>query len=153
MMENNNHKKIAEQIEKNMKQAFYDLIDQNTNSENPDFDWIVNLYVEIKEKLMHYLKKDSDTYKSVDESFDVEIFSQMIRNDVFSQESMIKLVDNTFYWIKYLGAPYRDNDIDNSKKKVLESPLNKIISVFLKEVHQCLSFYDEDMEQFFRQQK
>jgi hypothetical protein len=152
-MENNNHKKIAEQIEKNMKQAFYDLIDQNTNSENPDFDWIVNLYVEIKEKLMHYLKKDSDTYKSVDESFDVEIFSQMIRNDVFSQESMIKLVDNTFYWIKYLGAPYRDNDIDNSKKKVLESPLNKIISVFLKEVHQCLSFYDEDMEQFFRQQK
>jgi len=153
MMENNNHKKIADQIEKNMKQAFYDLIDQNTNSENPDFDWIVNLYVEIKEKLMHYLKKDSDTYKSVDESFDVEIFSQMIRNDVFSQESMIKLVDNTFYWIKYLGAPYRDNDIDSSKKKVLESPLNKIISVFLKEVHQCLTFYDEDMEQFFRQQK
>jgi alpha-amylase/alpha-mannosidase (GH57 family) len=152
-MENNNHKKIADQIEKNMKQAFYDLIDQNTNSENPDFDWIVNLYVEIKEKLMHYLKKDSDTYKSVDESFDVEIFSQMIRNDVFSQESMIKLVDNTFYWIKYLGAPYRDNDIDSSKKKVLESPLNKIISVFLKEVHQCLTFYDEDMEQFFRQQK
>lgn len=152
MMENN-HKKIAEQIEKNMKQAFYDLIDQNTNSENPDFDWIVNLYVEIKEKLMHYLKKDSDTYKSVDESFDVEIFSQMIRNDVFSQESMIKLVDNTFYWIKYLGAPYRDNDIDNSKKKVLESPLNKIISVFLKEVHQCITFYDEDMEQFFKQQK
>jgi hypothetical protein len=152
-MENNNHKKITEQIEKNMKQAFYDLIDQNTNSENPDFDWIVNLYVEIKEKLMHYLKKDSDTYKSVDESFDVEIFSQMIRNDVFSQESMIKLVDNTFYWIKYLGAPYRDNDIDGSKKKVLESPLNKIISVFLKEVHQCLTFYDEDMQQFFKQQK
>ena len=152
MMENN-HKKIAEQIEKNMKQAFYDLIDQNTNSENPDFDWIVNLYVEIKEKLMHYLKKDSDTYKSVDESFDVEIFSQMIRNDVFSQESMIKLVDNTFYWIKYLGAPYRDNDINNSKKKVLESPLNKIISVFLKEVHQCITFYDEDMERFFKQQK
>ena len=152
MMENN-HKKITEQIEKNMKQAFYDLIDQNTNSEKPDFDWIVNLYVEIKEKLMHYLKKDSDTYKSVDESFDVEIFSQMIRNDVFSQESMIKLVDNTFYWIKYLGAPYRDNDIDNSKKKVLESPLNKIISVFLKEVHQCLTFYDEDMERIFKQQK
>ena len=152
MMENN-HQVITEQIEKNMKQAFYDLIDQNTNSENPDFDWIVNLYVEIKKKLMHYLKKDSDTYKSVDESFDVEIFSQMIRNDVFSQESMIKLVDNTFYWIKYLGAPYRDNDINNSKKKVLESPLNKIISVFLKEVHQCITFYDEDMERFFKQQK
>lgn len=150
MMENNN---LSEQIEKNMKQAFYDLIDENTNSEKPDFDWIVNLYVEIKEKLKYYLKKDSDTYKSIDESFDVEIFSQMIRNDVFSQESMIKLVDNTFYWIKYLGAPYRDQDIDNSKKKVLESPLNKIISVFLKEVHQCLTFYDEDMERILKQQK
>ena len=64
MMENNNHKKIAEQIEKNMKQAFYDLIDQNTNSENPDFDWIVNLYVEIKEKLMHYLKKENENLES-----------------------------------------------------------------------------------------
>jgi hypothetical protein len=142
---------IEQQIERTMKQAFYDLIDENTNCENPDYDWIVRLYTEMKEKLLFYLRKDGTTYKSIDESFDVELFSQMIRNDVFSPESMIKLVDNTFFWIKSLGAPYRDEEIDNSKRKVLESPLNKIISVFLKEVHVCLSFYDEDMKQILQE--
>ena len=139
---------MEQQIETTMKQAFYDLIEQNTNSENPDYDWMVRLYSEIKLTLLYYLKKDSKTYQEIDASFDVELFDQMIRADVFSSESMIKLVENTFYWIKTLGAPVRDKDVDKAKERVLESPLNKIISVFLRETHDCLSFYDQDMKSF-----
>jgi alpha-amylase/alpha-mannosidase (GH57 family) len=136
---------MEKQIDENMKKAFYDLIEENTNSKTPDYDWIIRLYSEIKHKLLYYLKKDSTTYKSIDESFDVELFSQMIRADVFSQESMLKLIENTFYWIKYLGAPYRDDGTDKAKERVLNSPFNKIISVFLKETHDCITCYDEDM--------
>lgn len=139
---------MEKQIETTMKQAFYDLIEQNTNSENPDYDWMVRLYSEIKSTLLYYLKKDSKTYQEIDASFDVELFDQMIRADVFSSESMIKLVENTFYWIKTLGAPVRDKDVDKAKERVLQSPLNKIISVFLRETHDCLSFYDQDMKSF-----
>lgn len=139
---------MEKQIETTMKQAFYDLIEQNTNSENPDYDWMVRLYSEIKSTLLYYLKKDSKTYQEIDASFDVDLFDQMIRADVFSSESMIKLVENTFYWIKTLGAPVRDKDVDKAKERVLQSPLNKIISVFLRETHDCLSFYDQDMKSF-----
>ena len=144
---------MNEQIEKTMKQAFYDLIDQNTNSQTPDYDWIIRLYSEIKAQLLHYLKIGSKTYVAIDDSFDVELFSQMIRADVFSPDSMVKLVNNTFYWIKFLGAPYRDEEIDISKQKVLNTAPNKIISVFLKEVHDCLSFYDEDMKRILTTNK
>ena len=46
---------IEEQIKINMKKAFFDLIDQNVNSKNPDFNWITNLYEEIKFKLLSFL--------------------------------------------------------------------------------------------------
>lgn len=139
---------MEKQIEDTMKKAFYDLIDENTNSTTPDFDWIVSLYVEIKMSLLYFLKKDSLVYNRIDESFDVELFSQMIRADVFSSESMMKLIENTYYWIKELGAPVRDKEVDDAKERILQSPLNRIISVYLKETHECLSHYHQDMVKY-----
>lgn len=139
---------MEEQIEQAMKTAFYDLIEENTNSPTPDFEWIIRLYCEIKQNLLYYLKKESNVYKSIDESFDVELFSQMIQADVFSPDSMYKLVENTFYWITVLGAPERDIEVSKAKQRVLESPLNKIIGVFLKEVHHCIETYDNDMRKY-----
>ena len=141
---------MEKQIEETMKRAFYDLIEENTNSTTPDYDWIVNLYTEIRSTLLQYLKKDGSTYRSIEESFDVALFSQMIRADVFSADSMVKLIETTFYWIKQLGAPVRDKEIEEAKERVLKSPLNKIISVYLKETHQCLLIYKQDMESFLQ---
>ena len=136
---------MEEQIEKTMKRAFYDLIDSNCSCVPPDYDWLERLYKELKSMILMYLKKDSKVYKTIDESFDEELFSQMIRADVFSMESMLKLVDNTFYWIKELGSPARDQDTDDAKSKVLSSGAEKMISTFLKESHQCLDNYHTDM--------
>jgi hypothetical protein len=141
---------MEKQIEDTMKKAFYDLIDENTSSSTPDYDWIVSLYSEIKASLMHFLKKGSLVYNRIDESFDVELFSQMIRADVFSSESMVKLIENTFFWIKELGAPARDKEVDDAKKRVLQTPLNKIISVYLKETHECLCHYQQDMVEYLQ---
>ena len=88
---------IEEQIKINMKKAFFDLIDQNVNSKNPDFNWITNLYEEIKFKLLSFLpNKNGSVYKQIDTDFDVELFKQMIENDVFNYDSMLKLINNTF---------------------------------------------------------
>lgn len=143
---------MEEQIEKTMKKAFYDLIDANCSS-NPDYEWLIRLYVELKSMILKYLKKDSKTYKTIEETFDVELFSQMIRADVFSMDSMLKLVNNTFYWIKELGAPARDESIDQAKEKVLTSSPEKMISTFLKEVHQCLDVYHADMNNYILNNK
>lgn len=136
---------MEQQIEDAMKKAFYDLIEEKSSSDSPDFDWLVRLYVEIKERLMYYLKKGSPTHREIDESFDVALFEQMIRADVFSPDSMVKLIQTTFYWIKKLGAPQRDAATDAAKERVLQAPMNKIVVTFLKEVHLCIDEYDKDM--------
>lgn len=150
-MEQNNLKVIEKQIRDNYHKAFYDLIDETINSSKPDYEWIVRLYDEIKIRMLVYVKKDSNTSKSIEESFDTELFEQMIKNDVFDASSMIKLVDNTFHWVKSLQAPYRDEACDNAKQSVLSAEPTKIVSTFLKEVHKLLDFLDEDMEKLFKE--
>ena len=140
---------IDEQIHNNFQKAFFDAIDETINSKNPDCEWICKLYEEIKTRLLRYLKKDSKTYKSIDESFDVDLFKQMISNDVFDCISMIKLINNTFYWIEQMQAPIRDEFSRKAKEIVLSSEPNKIVSSFLKEVHKCLEYLDEDMYNYF----
>jgi hypothetical protein len=129
------------------------MIDGTINSSTPDYEWIVRLYDEIKTRMLMYVKKDSNTYKSIENSFDKDLFEQMIKNDVFDAVSMIKLVDNTFHWVKSLQAPYRDGVCENSKKTVLSTEPTKIVSTFLKEVHKLLDFLDEDMEKLFKEKK
>ena len=151
MEKNDNLKQIEQQIHDNYHKAFFDLIDETINSSKPDYDWIVKLYEEIKTRLLIYIKKDSKTYKSIQESFDSKLFEQMITNDVFDALSMIKLVDNTFHWIKSLQAPFRDELSDIAKKNVLSAEPTKIVSTFLKEVYKLLDYLDEDMEKLFKE--
>lgn len=140
---------IEKQIQTEMKNAFFNLIDENVNSKTPDFEWISTLYQEIKIKLLSFLpNKNGKTYKQLDMDFDVDLFKQMIENDVFNQESMIKLVNNTFDWILKLGAPIRDKNINEAKDRVFNSVPEKIISTYLKEVHDCIEQIESDIINF-----
>jgi len=141
--------KIEIQIKEQMRKSFFDLIDTSVNSEKPDYEWITNLYTEIRDRLGKYLKKDGKTFKKLQDDFDIELFNQMITMDVFDLTSMLKLVNNTFYWILKLEAPARDKETEIAKNNVLESEPNKMISTFMKEVHICLDNIDEDMEKLF----
>ena len=137
---------IEEQIQTEMKNAFFNLIDDNINSENPDFEWISRLYEEIKIKLLSFLpNKNGKVYKQLDLDFDIELFKQMIENDVFNQESMIKLVNITFDWILKLEAPIRDKNTIEAKNRVFNSDPEKIISTYLKEVHGCIEQIETDI--------
>ena len=141
---------IEKQIHDNFEKAFFDAIDETVNSKNADNEWIYRLYEEIKTTLLIYIKKDSKTYKCIDESFDIDLFKQMISNDVFDSVSMIKLINNTFYWIEQLQAPARDEFSKKAKENVLSSEPNKIVSSFLKEVYKCLEYLDEDIHNLFK---
>jgi hypothetical protein len=140
---------IEEQIQTEMRNAFFNLIDDNINSKTPDYDWITRLYEEIKIKLLSFLpNKNGKIYKQLELDFDVDLFKQMIENDVFNQESMIKLVNNTFHWILKLEAPVRDKDTNEAKNRVFNSAPEKIISTYLKEVHRCIEQIETDIIEF-----
>lgn len=136
---------IENQIKQMYEKAFYDVIDENINSDKPDYDWIVNLYTEIKNRLIRYVKKDSKTYELLDSQFDIQLFRQMIENDVFNMESLEKLVNTTFYWIEKLQAPQRDSETKEAKQRVFCSQKEKIVSTFIKEVNKCIDTLDKDL--------
>lgn len=141
--------KIEIQIKEQMRNAFFDLITDTINSEKPDYEWITRLYIEIRDRLRFFIKKDSSTYRQITDDFDEKLFFQMCTNDVFDYNSMIKLINNTFDWIKKLQAPIRDNFLEESKNRVLNTAEpTKIISIFLKEVHECLDIHEKDMFEF-----
>ena len=142
--------KIEKQILDTYQKAFFDLIDEHVNSSTPDYDWITLLYKELKERLLTFLKKGSKIYNQIDESFDIKLFDQMIRNDVFDSVSMLSLIENTFHWILELEAPDRDESTLESKQKILDSEPSKIVSTYLKEVHKCIDLYEKDMINFLK---
>jgi len=140
--------RIEEQIKDNMRKAFFDIIDQTVNSDKPDYDWIVKLYTELRDRLLSFLRKDGKLYKELNESFDIPLFKQMIENDVFDLESMVKLVNNMFNWILKLQAPARDTETSEAKSRVFNSEPTKMISTFLKEVHICIDKMEDDMLEY-----
>lgn len=145
---------IELQIKEQMRKAFFDLITQNVNSEKPDYEWVTRLYIEIRDRLCYFIKKDSSTYLQIMGDFDEKLFFQMCTNDVFDYNSMCMLINNTFDWIRKLQAPIRDEFLTESKNRVLQTTdYREIISTFLKEVHNCLDIYEKDMCDFFEKQK
>lgn len=137
---------IERQINEQMVKAFFDLIDENVNSDKPNFDWITQLYIEIRDRLAKYLKPESKMYKNLENDFDVELFRQMIENNVFDINSLISLVNNTFDWVLKLEAPVRNSTTREALTRVLNSKPEKMISTFLREIHICLNQIDEDTE-------
>ena len=140
--------KLENQIKETYQKAFYDIIDETIASNSPDYEWIVDLYAEIKQRLVRYIKKDSKTYKLIDAQFDIPLFKQMIENDVFNTDSLFKLINTTFYWIETLQAPARDQTTKDAKNRVLSVKPEKMVSTFIKEVNQCIDLLDEDFVYF-----
>jgi T-complex protein 11 len=156
-MQQQNHdnfeQRIASQIKEQMTKAYFNLIDETINSEKPDHEWLTKLYIELRDRLLQFVKKDSRTYKQIIEDFDVELFHQMITNDVFDGESLHKLVNNSFNWVMKLQAPVRDTETQEAMKRVLSSEPAKSISSFLKEIHTCIDTLEVDMNNYFEIKK
>jgi hypothetical protein len=137
---------MEKQITETFYKAFYDSIESTVRSDKPDYDWIVKLYTEIRDRLCRYFKKDSKTYIQINNSFDIPLFKQMIENDVFDGNSLIKVIDTTYYWIEQLQAPIRDESTRESKNKVLSiTDPYKVIPCFIVECNTCLDLFDIDM--------
>ena len=139
---------IEKQISDQMINAFFDLIDENVNSDKPNLEWMTQLYIEIRDKLSKYLKPNSKIHKQLMDEFDVELFKQMLENDVFDLNSLVSLIKNTFNWVLRLEAPVRNSSTKESKTRVLNSKPEKMISNFIREIHICLNQIDEDTETY-----
>ena len=149
----NKMKRLNEQIEDTYKKAFFDLLEQKTRSEPPDYIWIEKLYEEIRYKLTAILKKGSSLRVEIEESMDLEIFSQMIRNKAFNGADLYNLVNYVFEKCKQLGSPGRDKDVDEKFNELIDlmksgAVFAEIVPVFIKNANECIDWMYEDMSEF-----
>ena len=59
------------------------------------------------------------TAERIRNDFDVELFKQMVEHGAFDGNSMLGLVNTTFGWIKKLHCPFRDEEADAAKARVM----------------------------------
>ena len=145
--------RLNKQIKDTYKKAYFDLLEEKTRAEPPDYAWIEKLYGEIRTKLTHFLKKGSRLRVEIEESMDVQIFSQMIRNKAFNGADLYNLINYVFEKCKQLGSPGRDNDVDEKFNELIElmksgAVFAEIVPVFIKNANDCIDWIYEDMSEF-----
>jgi len=94
-----------------MKKAYFELVEDKLSTEPLDYAWVVQLYDEIKFKLIGILKPDSELRNDIEDRMDTELFEQMIRHRAFDYRDLRQLVNYTFDKILSLCAPVRDPDV------------------------------------------
>jgi len=149
------NKKQEEALSKQIKDAFHkawcDVLEAKVREEPPDYDWIVRLYAEIRHKLTFFLKKGSQMRNEIEESFDVELFDQMIRHGAFKGPEFYNLVCYVFDTCLKLGSPGRDNDVKAKKEEVLESLKSGalfpvLVPLFFKNANICVDWVHKDLQ-------
>tara|TARA_B100000519_G_C14159506_1_gene398547 strand:- start:319 stop:906 length:588 start_codon:yes stop_codon:yes gene_type:complete len=145
--------RLNKQIEDTYKKAFFDLLEQKTRAEPPDYIWIEKLYEELRNKLTAILKKGSTLRVEIEESMDTQIFSQMIRNKAFNATDLYNLINYVFEKCKQLGSPGRDKDVDEKFNELIEmvkkgAVFAEIVPVFIKNANECIDWMYQDMSEF-----
>ena len=146
--------RINQQIDEVMRKAFYDLLEQKVASEPPDYEWLVRLYTEMRDRLCSLLKETSLVRREIMESMDPEFFNQLLRDNVFNYEDFYKLMQYVFHKCKQLGSPERDSETDSKLKEITDfinsgnATFGTIVPMFVKNANQCIDKIYEDIKNF-----
>jgi len=137
-------------IKETYQKAFFDLLEERVSDKNPDYDWIVKLYSEIKMKLIKILSEDSKLVIEINNVMDIQLFEQMIRNNAFDGNDFYKLINFVFDMCLKLQSPQRDNDTIIKRDEVLDTLKNggtyaQIMVKFIKNANICIDFIYEDI--------
>jgi len=122
--------RIHQQIKDNFEKAFFDLLKQKVADDPPDYDWLVRLYTEIRDKLCRLVKKDATMWKDMQEKLDPDFFKQLITNKVFDGKSMYGLICYTF------GLCLAQTS---------EGTFANIVPLYIKNINKCIDLIYEDI--------
>jgi len=151
--------RIHQQIRDNFEKAFFDLLKQKVAEDPPDYEWLVRLYTEIRDKLCKLVKRDSSMWKDMQEKLDPDFFKQLITNKVFDGKSMYGLICYTFGLCLELGSPARDCDTKVMRDEVIslaqtpEGTFANIVPLYIKNINKCIDLIYEDIHKLLNPNK
>lgn len=131
--------------------AFYNVLKERLELQPPDFDMLINLFAEIIHRLCNIIPNRKDIHKEIQESLDIDIFIQSIKNNAFSQNDMCKLINYCFGKILEYEAPARNSDTKQIRDKLLEETVNHnfkfsdVVPKFVLQFHQKMDEIENDI--------
>ena len=139
-----------DEIKETYQKAFFDLLEERVSDKEPAYDWIVKLYLEIKMKLLKIISKNSKLAMEINNTMDLQLFEQMIRNNAFDGNDFYNLINFVFDMCLKLQSPQRDEDTNNRRNEVLDIMKNggtyaQIMVKFIKNANICIDFIYEDI--------
>ena len=142
---------LHEQIKHNFHLAWFNVLREKTLQNPPDFDWIVNLYKELRLRLTCFLKKNSQRRVKIEQDLDVELFDQMIRNGAFQGPEFLGLVNYIFQCCLDFGSPARDNNVKELKREIISALQNKaifadLVPLFFKNANIAIDWIHKDLQ-------
>ena len=145
---------VKNQVKTQFRQAFIDLLQQSLESDTPDWDWVKNLYAELRDRICNLTPRRQDRIKEIHEQMDVDFFYQMVSHNAFDATSLTKLVCYVFEKIKELEAPAK-NVITDAKLDELKTlfgqggtTLASFVPVFIMSANERLDDVYKDREIF-----
>ena len=134
------------------KNAYYDLIYEGLSATPPNYEMIIDILGEIKERLMKMLKVGSPLHCEIDEKIDLKFIRQMITNDAFSQSDFLELVCYIFKKCKQLGTPARDEFVDYKLNEIhklsKKESFPTVVVFFIRNVNDIIDNIYFDMHEF-----
>jgi hypothetical protein len=138
------------QIRETYFNAFFDLLEEKVRQQPPDYEWIVNLYKEIRHKLTFFLKNGSKFRKHVESGMDIELFDQMLRNNAIGGVEFYNLVNFVFECTLKLGSAGRDKDVKAKRDEIFDCMKNgglfcQLVPLFIKNANISIDWIHEDL--------
>ena len=145
---------VKNQVKTQFRQAFIDLLQQSLESDTPDWNWVKNLYSELRDRICNLTPRRKDRIKEIREQMDVDFFYEMVSHNAFDATSLTKLVCYIFEKIKELEAPVK-NVITEAKLDELKTlfgqegtTLASFVPVFIMSANERLDDVYKDREIF-----
>ena len=156
-MEEAQLEKLNEQFKNTFDKAFDDLLEQKVAEDPPDYDWITRLYAELRDRLTNLLKKGSSLRTEIEEKMDVELFSQMLKENAFTGDHMYALVNYIFDNCERLQSPGRDEHSALKRKELIDfmnggnCTFAKFVPLFIRNTNECIDFIYQDLHEFLKE--
>ena len=130
-----------------IQQDIQQAVQQAVREENHSY--IISIYVRIVNRLSKWVPETSK--KRLEEQFDVEFFTQLLKHRQFDWKSLHGLTNTTFKWIHDLQMPIRDSSTEAARQRVLAvSIFPEAIGMYVNEVDKTLHLMEKDMQEFIQ---
>ena len=104
-------------IKETYYRAFKDLVTQKIMEK--EYEWVVRLYKEIKDRLLALVRFESELYKEMDRELDPGHLEQMLVHEVLDMTDLCRITDYLFGLCLSLGSPARDAHVKQERDRIL----------------------------------